>query len=258
MNALTKDRSTSNSKYKFSFIGNGSNSVVPVLQRWKSGKYRLIGTGFMVASPNVFVTAKHIFKGNDINVGDDRFYIVDEEAECPAPISDVLLHDDRDGAIFTVNFSAIGLSPDLTPVAIKCLPPDTDEIIGSFVYANSFVDPSIGIFENKDSSVDQYCKNRSHWEVGGVKEVFGGGRGFVKGQCFSSSLLIESRASGGPVFNSKGFVIGINSRAFKFDGGLPDSTILYIEEIAKLEVNGTCLDQLWNTINTNVVCTKTT
>ncbi len=106
--------------------------------------------------------------------------------------------------------------------------------------------------------MDQYCKNRSHWEVGGVKEVFGEGRGFVKGQCFSSSLLIESRASGGPVFNSSGFVVGINSRAFKFDGGLPDSTILYIEEIAKLEVNGTCLDQLWNTINTNVVCTKIT
>ena len=47
---LSRDRSTVNAKYKFNFIGNSQKAIAPVLQRYSSGEYNLVGVG-VIAVP---------------------------------------------------------------------------------------------------------------------------------------------------------------------------------------------------------------
>ena len=51
-------------------------------------------------------------------------------------------------------------------------------------------------------------------------------------------MLVEGRASGAPLFNSNGFVIGLNSRSFAGDEGLPHSTASSITSIDDLVIDG--------------------
>ena len=46
---------------------------------------------------------------------------------------------------------------------------------------------------------------RSNWELGGVLEIHKEGRGFVKGECFETSILAEGGDSGAPMSNSNGW-----------------------------------------------------
>ena len=74
--------------------------------------------------------------------------------------------------------------------------------------------------------------------MGKVEEVSIDGFWQTPGPAFRSSILVEGRASGGPVFNSNGFVVGINSRRMAPPNDIPYSIATSINGIRQLEFNG--------------------
>lgn len=239
---LTRDRSIACTKYGFEFISNSRLAIVPILQRYQKG-YRLIGTGSYFICPNIFITAAHLFDGNDINEN-DTFYILSERfLDYPFEIIEVHRHEILDLAFLILEPEGEKFFNGINPLAVMNLPPLKHEIVGVFGFSHSIVVPDDTIEENE--VVYQNMRIRSKWEVGGVLEVHCSGRGMVKGQCFETSILAEGRDSGAPMFNSNGFLVGLLSASFDFESGLPNSVCSSILELADIPINGTPIKNLW-------------
>lgn len=240
----TRDRSAACNKYEFNFIANAGKAVVPVLQRYQSGEYRIIGTGSYFIKPNIFITAAHIFEGDDINP-DDGFYVIIEGATNPIPLIQRHAHETLDIAMLVLDDSGIAYLEDVNPLAVMNLPPEKCEIVAIFGYSHSIVDPEQTItVDNGD--VYQNLRLRTKWEVGGVLNVYKSGVRLLKGECFETSVLAEGRDSGAPMFNSNGFLVGLLSTSWEFDSGLPNSLCVSILELADIPINGTPISKLWN------------
>lgn len=249
---LTKDRSAVNGKYTFTFVGNSHKAVVPVLQHRQSGEYRIIGTGFYLIRPNIFITAAHIFKGNDIN-DDDSFSVLLEDAPDPIPLTHKYNHESLDIAFFILDSTSLDYLEDVNPLAVMNMLPTKNEVVAIFGYSHSDVDP-MNKCEIDDGEAMQNTILRSKWELGGVLGIHDSGRGFVKGQCFETSVLAEGRDSGAPMFNGNGFVIGLLSRSFKFESGLPNSTCTSILQIGDIPIDGKPIRELWNRKHRTAFC----
>lgn len=240
---LTKDRSAACNKYAFEFIDNSNNAVVPVLQRYQTGEYRIIGTGSYFIRPNIFITASHVFEGDDIN-SDDGFYVVLEGAPQPIAMTHKFSHEEYDLAIFYLEDTAEKYLEKVNPLAVMNSPLIESEIVALFGYSHSIIDPSSTI-EEENGDVNQEFRLRSKWEVGGVLNIHESGRGHVKGQCFETSVLAEGRDSGAPMFNSNGFLVGLLSTSMHFDSGLPNSICTSILQLADIPINGIPIKELW-------------
>jgi len=241
---LTRDRSTACSRYEFQFYENAGSAVVPILQRYQTGEYRIIGTGSYFIKPNLFITAAHIFEGVDIN-SDDGFSIIIEGSEEPIPLVEKHIHENLDLAILVLDDSGIQYLEEINPLAVMNLPPEKNEIVAIFGYSHSIVDPN-NTFNDDNGDTLQKLRLRSKWEVGGVLEIHDSGTRLLNGQCFETSVLAEGRDSGAPVFNSSGFLIGLLSTSWEFESGLPNSLCVSILEIADIPINGTPIKELWN------------
>lgn len=229
----TRHRSPASSKYHFEFIGQNESAVFPVLQRTTNGILRLIGTGFFVAPGSIFATAKHIFEGDDISES-DYFEVsqVVEDDVVRRDITHIHSHTELDIAICKLgppeetgvdyeSHPIVGVMED-DPIILD----DKYEVLGSFVYAQTLVhDPEPDTTGKYGGDDTQLLNRRGHWEKGYIEEIHAKGLRKVGGRCFSTSIFVEGRASGGPVFNSSGFAVGINSSGFAPPDGLPFSTI---------------------------------
>lgn len=176
---LTRDRSTVNSKYSSSFIGNGQKAVAPVLQRYKTGEYRIIGTCSFFISPNLFITAAHIFEGDDINDDDGFSVFLDETCEL-VPIVNLYKYEHADLAIFTIDAAANDYLSQVNPLAVMSSPLGLGEVVALFGFSHSDVDPS-NTEETADGDVYQSMSFRPKWELGGVLEVHESGCRLVRG-----------------------------------------------------------------------------
>jgi len=59
---------------------------------------------------------------------------------------------------------------------------------------------------------------------------------FFKGTCIQTNMQIKGGASGGPVFNDEGYVIGINSTGFEMtDSEEPISFVTPIQKVFDIE-----------------------
>jgi len=240
---LTRDRSAACGKYEFQFYENSGRAVVPILQRYRSGEFRIIGTGSYFIKPSLFITAAHIFEGDDINPDDSFSIIIDGSVE-PIPIVEKHVHEYLDLAIVLIDESCTKHLENINPLAVMDLPPEKSEIVAVFGYSHSIVDP-MNSFTDDSGNVLQYLRLRSKWEVGGVLKIHNSGARLLKGQCFETSVLAEGRDSGAPMFNSNGFLIGLLSTSWEFDSGLPNSLCVSILELADIPINGTLIKELW-------------
>ena len=251
--SLTRDRSAINAKYKFGFIGDAENAVVPVLQ-YRNGTYRLIGTASYFGEPDWFITAAHIFEGDDINAS-DGFAVFFQGAPEPTRLSEKYSFADIDLAICRLEEHAQAYIGGTKPLAVMNLPPEVGEVVAAFGYSHSNVDPE-NTFEDQEGGLIQALRIRSKWELGGVLAVHPEGRGWVSGECYETSVLVEGRDSGGPLFNSNGFLIGVVSSSFKFENGLPNSTFTSIIRIGEYEIAGTPINEIWFKGQRAAVCKR--
>jgi len=235
----TRQRARANSMYEFDFRGVGERAVFPIIHHAADGVMRLIGTGFFIAAGGIFLTAKHVFEGPDIS-NTDHF---DALQVCENQIAQRLIthlhsHPEFDLVVGRLAPSEIDCpSCDEHPVvSVMSLDPivseQGNEVVASYVFAHTLV------HDQDDEPLTRLITHRGHWEKGHVEEIFPAGDGRVTGPCFSSSIFTEGRASGAPVFNSNGFVIGINSRGFAEVDGLPYSTASSIRGALAMRVDG--------------------
>jgi len=251
---LTRDRSAVNGKYAFDFLGNSHKAVVPVLQHYQSDEYRIIGTASYFIRPNIFITAAHIFEGDDIN-HDDGFCIFIEGAPDPIPLVEKHIFESSDLAIIVLDSTQKNYLVDINPLAVMNLPPEKSEVVAIYGYSHSDVDPS-NISEIEDGSFLQKMSFRTKWELGGVLEIHESGHRLVKGQCFETTILGEGRDSGAPMFNSNGFLVGLLSSSFTFASGLPNSICTSILQIGDIPINEKPIKELWNKKERAAICRK--
>ena len=251
---LTKDRSAVNGKYVFEFFGNSHKAVVPVLQHYKVDEYRIIGTASYFIRPNIFITANHIFDGDDIN-HDDGFCVVLEGAPKPIRISHRHTYRSLDLATLIIESTSTDYLEDVNPLAVMNLPPEKHEVVAVIGYSHSNVDPS-NIYEIEDGTFLQEMNLRTKWELGGVLEIHESGRGHINGQCFETSVLAEGRDSGAPMFNSNGFLVGLLSSSMEFPEGLPNSICTSILQIGDIPIDGKPIKELWHKKDRAAFCKK--
>jgi hypothetical protein len=246
-----KDRSAAMRKYEFSFIGNSKTAVVPILQRYQSGEYRLVGTGSYFLEPNIFLSAKHLFEGDDINE-DDGFYSILEGNNDPIPFTAKWVHDESDIALLWLDQTGIHYLKDVSPLGVMYDRPIESEIVAICGYAHSLVDHVLT--EDNENVFLQKVSLILRWEVGGTLEIHETGRGFIKGECFETSILAEGRDSGSPLFNSCGFLIGILSSSLSTTEGLPNSICTSILGLSDIILSGKPIKEQWNSAKRSAVC----
>lgn len=249
---LTKDRSAINGRYMFEFLGKSEQAVVPVLQRYRSGEYRIIGTAFFFLEPSLFLTASHMFEGRDINVDDD-FYVVLAGDDEPVRIAKRFLHENTDIAILVLDDLATPRLQDINPLAVMDSPLVKGEVVAIFGFSHSLVDPDDAA-EADDGVVFQPIRLRSKWELGGILECHPSGCRLIKGECYETSILAEGRDSGAPMFNSCGFVTGVLSLSGSYDDGLPNSLYTSILPLRDIPIDGIAIKDRWLTRDRAAIC----
>ena len=235
----TRDRSLAAARHGFEFKPGEHRAVCPIVKVSKSEVMELCGTGFFVAPGGVFATAKHVF---EIHVlPDDEFEVIQECADGalvrrPIQRGDIVTHEACDAAVLKLEpLNAEDAPCDDPPwVEVMRLDPEPEELVGSFVFSHTIVhDPETMMFEDGED-LAQRIQYRSHWEVGLAIETHADGHRLVKGRCHETSVFLEGRASGGPLFNSNGFVVGVNSTGVAEKRGAPNSiatSIIAVDEL---------------------------
>ena len=240
----TRERSLAASRHTFQFLPGGEEAVFPIIKGTPEGVLEHCGTGFFVGPSGLFATAAHVFEGRDVGP-DDEFSIIQSGPDhlVLRSIERVAPHPDHDVALGWLGPAHDGCEAcsNHSVVAIMRLDPEKGELVGSFVFSHTIVhDPATYDFPDGPDK-GQRTQYRSHWEMGISEEVYPDGLGNLSGRCFGTSVFVEGRASGGPLFNSNGFVIGLNNIGFAEDEGLPHSTATSIRLLGEIDLGGRTL-----------------
>lgn len=211
-----------------------STAIFPILKMSRTGQYSLIGTGFFVAPEGVFATASHVV---DEFVADDGstdgvpliIQIMGDNSYVKRPILSVNKHPNADISIGRV---APMQSPSRgklkNPVAtLSESVPATGEVVVTYAYPRTVFQPG----EERQAGYlwGEFFK-------GEVQEHFlqGRDRVMLPGPCIQTSIFLHGGASGGPVSDSRGRIIGVNSTGYE-DEGLSFITPLYLLKDLKVE-----------------------
>ena len=206
-------------------------AVFPILRQLSSGEWQLIGTGFFITTNGIFATEKHVLmdvldRGRQINpialiqfLPQDKYLL--------RPIIRCATHEFADVAI---GVAARGRNVnDGKELLNKCLILSTR----STRYVCTYAYPKIIV---KIEPQKQELHFYPTFYGGQLEDYYPNGRDKVilLGPCYRTSIIIHGGASGGPVFNHKGRVFGINSTGI--DTKDPVSFISRINELLPLPV----------------------
>ncbi len=219
----------------------GAESIFPIIHKNNQGLFEFLGTGFFIGPEGEFITAKHVLL-NDKNknipyspcfivqsIGESRF-LRNIEFIFPHEKADLLigkLHNSihKNGKNF--QFSNITTSFILDKEKIKL-----HDNLKTYAFAKS----NVFIYENKE--IGRFTGN---WYVGKAIEHFPNGRDntFLPDECYQTNIEILGGSSGGPVFNLKSKIVGVNSTGYELlsDEHENISFITPINKIWEMEVN---------------------
>ncbi len=220
---------------------NPSTAVFPILKLSKTGVYSLVGAGFFVGPQGIFATASHVmdeFISSDGSADGMPIIIqvVEGDSYVQRPILNVHKHPIADICIGRVCSMTSASRGDLeNPVArLSAKVPHVGELVVTYAYPRSVFQPG---------EVKQAGYLWGEFFKGKVQEHFLQGRDKVMlpGPCLQTSIFIHGGASGGPVFNAEGLVVGVNSTGYE-DEGLSFITPLYLIKDLKVEGMLTSID----------------
>lgn len=218
-----------------------SKAIFPILKMSKTGKYNLVGTGFFVGPEGIFATASHVI---DEFIADDGsadglpviIQIIEGGSYVIRPISTINKHPIADiciGRVASMKSHTRGKLKNPV-VGLSAKVPDVGEVVVTYAYPRSIFQP--GEIRQAGYLWGEFFK-------GEVQEHFLNGRDRVMlpGPCLQTSIFIHGGASGGPVFNSRGLVVGVNSTGYE-DEGLSFITPLYLLKDLKVDGIKTSVD----------------
>lgn len=195
-----------------------SEAVVPVLaQDIDNHQFRFVGTGFFISQEGLMITAKHVLDA------------VRPEGKVIGPIG--VCHMTEDDKYFMRNIKQSFEYPNSDVVVVVLDQPRhkvTGEILRNKIVTLSFDDCHVGddicTFAYPNSVVESSDKNyimefSPAFFEGKLITEYPSGRDktMLPNPCWQTDMHIHGGASGGPVFNSQGHVIGINSTSLTDD-----------------------------------------
>lgn len=204
--------------------------------------YQVEGTGFFIHEIGLFVTAKHVpfyqnipletwigihSHQNVVSVRHVQGFVFHETADICVGFFDK--HDPRNRLIYTPAIQFQALKP--------CFEiPNINDSIKNFGYGGSRVEN----IENRSQDGNFTCQ----WGSGTVSQILLEGRdsSTLPGSTIEALMPTIGKASGGPVFNSNGEVIGVNSTSF--NGEQPISYFTPIYKILELEIEHEILGRI--------------
>lgn len=218
----------------FILQGRSQWAVHPLVGVDSAGSFHLIGTAFFIASGGFIATAAHVLdeaaryaEAGILQLTEDHGEYRSIETYSNHQISDVGIarletpHDD------------CSTCADHPVLSIMRLAPEINEFCGTFAYPRTEIQPPE---VRGDGLVYQRFNVTATVHMGEATELHPGGLGIVRGPCYRTTIDLEGACSGGPTFNSNGFVCAINSSGW--DGGPPDSTVSAITDILDLTIDG--------------------
>lgn len=204
-------------------LANPMEAIVPICKQSEQG-WRLIGTGFYISTNGILASAKHVLTsvfsqgkqtGNIV-----CFHFEAEGRYLIRPLTWGYTHNSADvglalGADATHNKSGSLLQNKILRLSKK--PLNVGDSIFTYAYPATLVEPG----------PPQKITFSPRFYEGTVEEVLSNGRDkMMPGPCYRSSLVVHGGASGGPVFNDEGLVVGINCTAIDFGSGAPEVSYL--------------------------------
>lgn len=200
----------------------------------ESQYYKPEGTGFFIHKCGLFVTAKHVPYLNKkalktfIAIHDHGSTVSVRHVKCFAihPTADIAVgfldkHDVRNKLIYDDTILYKHLVPSFDPLSMG-------DKVENFGYGNSSISELSGRL--------QKAQFNCQWSNGEITNLYPIGRdsSFLPGATVETNLSTFGHASGGPVFNANGEVIGVNSTSY--DSKPPISYFTPIDTILELRL----------------------
>jgi S1-C subfamily serine protease len=195
---------------------NASDAIVAIFAGNPGRDVRFLGTGFFIWSGGLLITARHILD----DVRNDRmqldciwavhvlrnktFYIRNFRKSYENKKSDI--------AVVALDQPQHNVTREVLPNTSLCLFPEMPKV-GDIVFTAAY--PRTTVLNSGKSTariqLDRYD--------GRVAEVYPNGRdrSILPGPSFRTDMHVHAGASGGPVFNANGLVIGINTSSLSSD-----------------------------------------
>jgi Trypsin-like peptidase domain len=217
--------------------------IFPILKCPDGKIWEFIGTGFFIAANGLFATARHvIFDAYDAEnnrlgpiyiiqwLPTDKFVMRHLQVGTAHPYTDVGI-----GLPWPVYHPETGEELTTRRLALTAEQPTEGEIIFTYAYPKTSVsmDPEPSIFFNP------------RYYAGRLEEYYANGRDRVllPYPCYRTSITMYGGASGGPVFDAKGRVFGLNSKSYETEDGNPNiSFVSRITDILDIPLRNVQID----------------
>ena len=212
-----------------------NQAIVPVIkQDLKLRKFKYIGTAFFISITGLLITAKHVLQD-----------VFDEQGKASGPIGICQFLPENE---FILRSFIRGFYYENSDVAIAQLDQprhkETNEVLKNKILCLSFAKCNVGddIYTYAYPTSKILSSGKKH-EMIFTPYYFAGqlvknyekerGSALLKNPCWQTNMYIHSGASGGPVFNKDGMVIGINSVS---DSDLSFSFISTLYHVMNLKI----------------------
>lgn len=196
-----------------------------------NGIPKFLATGFFIDHLGGFVTAKHVFDGKDIDEGTRYMFIhfLENGTWIVRGVDHIFKNPNADislGKPIIEKMNDKNLINKIWEYDIEY--PNVGEKIYTFAYPNSEkldIEQNnwkfkLEIFRGEIIDIHDRCPTCG-----------------IQTNCFQSNMQMLSGSSGGPVFNEKGKVIGINSLSYEVpEGDIPLSFITPISKVLEIKI----------------------
>lgn len=229
------NKSSLNHSYKFVLNDgtniNGTRIVFPIINRRNDGRFEFVATGFFINSYGGFITAKHVVLDNDGGLLSSLYgvHVISDSEYIIRRIESIEINSNADAAagMLEAIYNSDGELISNNVLAMSKARPQIGESIKTFAYPLSRM-----YEEDENTDIGEFSAD---WFMGEIVEHLPNGRDrtFLPTECYQTSALILGGASGGPVINSEGVVIGINSTGFDFGDPNYGNSVSFITPIQK-------------------------
>ena len=209
-----------------------NEAIFPIFRTDKNGKLHLLGTGFFITRFGWFVTAKHVLES-----------VISEQATTADGLAIVQF---LEGNIFHIRPVEAFIAHELADVGVGICAAMSHKVTGEPLYNKILtlntngpkMSETVWTYAYPGTKVSglnpQEITINPLYYVGSITDYFSKGRDRVMlpFPCYQTSIVLHGASSGGPVFGSKGTVIGVNSTGYEVEEG--ECNISFVSRISDI------------------------